>query len=135
MEFAASCCILRHPSPFLCAFYALLSVYLKHNAREPGGEQGDSYVADCGSIAMGVVATSILATHAKDKLRNSVKAWAKLVMENYVSKDGGIWGYTAEWWGWTATAGAPLGRPLIYFCAIGKIEAGLSGQDKRFPKV
>jgi hypothetical protein len=90
--------------------------YYMNYAREPGSEQGDSYVADCGSIAMGILATSIRANHAAGKLRylDSVKAWAKLVMENYVGKSGGItngiWGYTAEWWGSTATAGALLFR-------------------------
>jgi hypothetical protein len=90
--------------------------YYMNYGREPGSDQRDSYVADCGSIAMGVLATSIRVTREADKLRylNSVKAWAKLVMENYLGKSGGItngiWGYTAEWWGSTATAGALLFR-------------------------
>jgi hypothetical protein len=90
--------------------------YYMNYGRQPGSTQGDSYVADCGSIAMGVLATSIRTSHATDKLRylNSVKAWAKLVMENYTCKSGGItngiWGYTPEWWGSTATAGALLFR-------------------------
>jgi hypothetical protein len=109
--------------------------YYMNYGREPGSAQGDSYVADCGSIAMGMLATSIRVTHAQDKLRylNSVKAWAKLVTENYIGEDGGItngiWGYTPEWWGSTATAGALLFRLYAETASQEYLDVALRASD------
>jgi hypothetical protein len=91
------------------------SAYYMNYGREPDADRGNWYVADSGTIGMGVLATSIRALDVTDKLRylNSVRAFAELVTKNYVGKNGGIanglWGgYHEEWWASTATAGALL---------------------------
>jgi len=85
--------------------------YYMNYGREPGATQGDWYVADSGSIAMGILATSIR-TSDEHRLRylRSVQAYAKLVAKSYFGKRGGIsdgiWGQsTDEWWASTAIAG------------------------------
>lgn len=78
--------------------------YMNYN-RAPGKQTGAWYVADSSSIALGVLATAIRCEDASEKARylNSAKAFAKLVMDNYVSPDGGIrnglWPqYDGPWW-------------------------------------
>ena len=79
--------------------------YYMNYGRKPGETKGGWYVADSASIAMGVLATAVRCRDAKDKQRylDSVKAFAKLVMDNYVGPGGGItdglWEkYDGEWW-------------------------------------
>lgn len=89
--------------------------YYMNYGRPPGADRGDWHVADSGSIAMGVLTTSIRTPDAADRLRylDSARAFADLVTKNYIGKNGGItnglWGnYHEEWWCSTATAGALL---------------------------
>jgi len=79
--------------------------YWMNYGRKPGETKGGWYVADCASIAMGVLATAVRCQDAADKQRymNSVTAYAKLVMDNYVRPSGGItdglWSkFDGEWW-------------------------------------
>jgi len=79
--------------------------YYMNYGRKPGETKGDWYVADSSSIAMGVLATAVRCRNPKDRERylDSVKAFAKLVMDNYVGPGGGItdglWRqYDGEWW-------------------------------------
>lgn len=79
--------------------------YYMNYHRKPGESQGEWFVADCGSIAMGVLAT---AARSKDKaLRqrylDSVRAYLRLVVDNFVRDSGGVTdGYfnkwDKEWW-------------------------------------
>jgi len=79
--------------------------YYMNYGRNPGQNQGDWYSADSSSIAMGVLATAVRCTDQADKDRylDSVKSFARLVMDNYVGPAGGItdglWSrYDGEWW-------------------------------------
>jgi hypothetical protein len=79
--------------------------YYMQYGRKPGEEKGDWYVADCSSIALGVLATSIRCTDQaeKRKYRDSVQAFGSLVADNFVRPSGGITdGYWPksddEWW-------------------------------------
>lgn len=85
------------------------------SARQPGATTGDWWVADSGSVAMGVLATAVRADNKeqRDRYLNSVKSFARLVIDNYVRKDGGvsdgIWPhYDGSWWCSTATFSAAL---------------------------
>jgi len=85
--------------------------YINHS-RAPGQDRGQWNLADSGSIGLGVLAT---ATRCKDlaereRYLDSVRAFAKLVMDNYVGPDGGIsnglWPeYAGPWWCSSATFG------------------------------
>ncbi len=72
--------------------------------RKPGDSTNAWYVADCASIAMGVLATAVRCDGAeKHRLIESTKAFAALVMDNYVGPGGGIrnglWPkFDGEWW-------------------------------------
>lgn len=86
--------------------------YYMNHSRAPGQDHGQWNVADSGSIGMGVLATAVRCTDRADKARylNSVRAFAKLVLDNYVSSEGGIsnglWPqYSGPWWCSTATFG------------------------------
>jgi rhamnogalacturonyl hydrolase YesR len=86
--------------------------YYMNHSRGPGEDKGQWNVADSGSIAMGVLATAIRCDDPTEKAKylKSVKAFAKLVMENYVGPEGGIsnglWPvYNGQWWCSTATFG------------------------------
>ncbi len=86
--------------------------YYMNHSRAPGEDRGQWNVADSGSIAMGVLATAIRCDDPAEKAKylESVKAFAKLVMENYVGPEGGIsnghWpAYDGQWWCSTATFG------------------------------
>jgi hypothetical protein len=79
--------------------------------RQPGQDKGQWYVADSGSIAAGVLATAVRTADARKKqlYLNSIRSFARLVIDNYARKDGGItdglWSYTGEWWASTAIFG------------------------------
>ncbi len=81
-------------------------------ARQPGQEKGGWYVADSGSIGMGVLAVAVRTADApkRDRYLNSIRSFARLVIDNYVRTSGGItdglWTYPDEWWCSTATFGA-----------------------------
>ena len=89
--------------------------YYMNHSRAPGQDRGQWNVADSGSIAMGVLATAVRCAN-RDRRRyetylRSVKAFANLVMDNYIGPEGGIsnglWpAYAGEWWCSTATAGS-----------------------------
>jgi uncharacterized protein YyaL (SSP411 family) len=66
--------------------------YYMNHSRAPGQDHGQWNVADSGSIALGVLATAIRCDDPVEKAKylRSVKAFAKLVMDNYVGPDGGI---------------------------------------------
>ncbi|MBI5394924.1 MAG: exo-alpha-sialidase [Verrucomicrobia bacterium] len=79
--------------------------YWMHYGRKPGETKGEWYAADCASIALGVLATAARCESAADRKRymDSVTAYAKLVMDNYVGPGGGItdglWSkFDGEWW-------------------------------------
>lgn len=78
--------------------------YYMNYGRKPGETSGDWYVADCSSIAMGVLATAVRCHGAEQKcFLNSVQLFASLVMENYVRPSGGVtdglWPESdGEWW-------------------------------------
>ena len=79
--------------------------YYMQYYRKPGEKEGWWYAADCSSIAMGVLATAVRCDDPveKKKYLDSVKAFAKLVNENFVRPSGGVTdGYWAkskdEWW-------------------------------------
>ena len=80
-------------------------------ARQMGQEKGQWYVADSGSIAAGVLATAVRTNDAKKKqvYLDSIRSFARLVIDNYVRKDGGItdgvWSYMGQWWASTAIFG------------------------------
>lgn len=85
------------------------------DSRAPGEVKGDWNVADSGSIAMAVLATAVRTHDLQEKQRylRSIRSFARLVIDNYVGKDGGItdglWpDYAGEWWSSTATFGAFL---------------------------
>lgn len=79
--------------------------YWMHYGRKPGETKGDWFVADCASIASGVLATAARCDNPADrrKYMDSVLAYAKLVMDNYVRPSGGVtdglWSqFDGEWW-------------------------------------
>lgn len=78
--------------------------YMNYN-RKPGETTGRWYIADSASIAMGILATAVRCEKPVDHYRYlaSVKAFAKLVMDNYLGRSGGIrnglWPKSDdEWW-------------------------------------
>jgi hypothetical protein len=77
--------------------------YMNYN-RKPGEDKGGWYVADSSSIAMGVLATAVRCQGAeKERFLNSTRAFAALVMNNYIGPSGGIrnglWPkFDGEWW-------------------------------------
>jgi hypothetical protein len=81
--------------------------------RRPGEDVGDWWVADSGSIGMGVLATAARTRDPalKRQCFNSLRAFARLVIDNYVTEDGGvtdgIWSsYDKPWWCSTLTPGS-----------------------------
>jgi hypothetical protein len=87
--------------------------YYMNHSRAPGQDDGQWNVADSGSIGMGVLAAAVRSDDAVRKTRclNSAKAFAKLVMDNYVGENGGIanglWSaYSGPWWCSSATFGS-----------------------------
>jgi len=82
-----------------------VGAYYMNYARKPGEKEGGWYVGDSSSIAMGILATSVRCADPNDKARylDSVRLYAKLVLDNYVGEAGGItdglWPkYGGEWW-------------------------------------
>ncbi len=87
--------------------------YYMQYGRRPGEDRGDWYVADCSSIALGVLATAIRCSDPAEKKRylNSVRAFARLVAKNFVRPSGGVTdGYwprsDREWWCSTGVFGS-----------------------------
>jgi hypothetical protein len=85
------------------------------NGRAVGQDKGDWYVADSSSVAMAVLATAVRTRdkQRRDRYLNSVRSFARLVIDNYVGKDGGItdgiWsGFAGEWWSSTSIFSAVL---------------------------
>lgn len=79
--------------------------YYMQYGRRPGEGKGDWYVADCSSIALGLLATSVRCTDPAEKRRylDSVQSFAKLVADNFVRPSGGVtdgfWPKSdKEWW-------------------------------------
>jgi len=79
--------------------------YWMHYGRKPGETKGEWFVADCASIALGVLATAARCENPADRQRymDSVMAYTKLVLDNYVGPNGGItdglWSkFDGEWW-------------------------------------
>jgi hypothetical protein len=66
--------------------------YYMNIDRAPGQDKGDWNVADCASIATGILATAVRCDDLKEKARymESVKAFAKLVADNWVRPSGGV---------------------------------------------
>ncbi|HLA40952.1 MAG TPA: hypothetical protein VJ417_13205 [Candidatus Glassbacteria bacterium] len=83
--------------------------YYMNYHRKPGESEGEWFVADCGSIAMAVLAVAVRCddSASRDKYLASVKSFADLVLGNYVRPSGGVTdGYwhlsDKEWWCSTA---------------------------------
>lgn len=79
--------------------------YYMHYGRKPGQNKGEWFVGDSSSIALGLLATSVRSTDAAERRRylDSVKSYAKLVIDNYVGPQGGItdglWSqFDGQWW-------------------------------------
>ena len=87
--------------------------YYMNYCRPPGAKTGDWCAADSGSVGLGVLATAVRTGDAKKKERclNSVRSFLRLVIDNYVGKQGGItdgeWGmFAGEYYCSTATCGS-----------------------------
>lgn len=87
--------------------------YYMNHSRAPGEDRGEWNVADSGSVGMGVLATAVHCQEPGERARylDSVQAFARLVMDNYVGREGGFtngcWsGYRGQWWCSTATFGS-----------------------------
>lgn len=90
--------------------------YINHK-RAPGQNEGPWNVADSGTIGMGVLATAVRCPDRADRAYYlaSVEAFANLVIDNYVTPEGGItnglWPiWTGPWWCSSATVGSMLFR-------------------------
>ena len=129
--------------------------YYMQYGRRPGQDKGHWYVADCSSIALGVLATAVRCDDPAEKAKylDSVKAFAKLVADNWVRPSGGVAnGYwptsDKEWWCSTGTFGAlafclykETGDPAYLKIGLGAIDwlsrqdlLTVAEQDKAFPK-
>ena len=129
--------------------------YYMQYGRRPGQDKGNWYVADCSSIALGVLATAVRCDDPTEKAKylNSVKALAKLVADNWVRPSGGVTdGYwpasDKEWWCSTGTFGSlafclykETGDPAYLKIGLGTIDwlnrqdlLTVAEQDKEFPK-
>jgi hypothetical protein len=100
--------MLRHQEKMLPA-----GAYYMNYHRKPGESSGEWFVADCGSIAMAVLAAGARAKDEALRRRyfDSVAAYLKLVASNFVRASGGVTdGYyeksDKEWWCSTALYGA-----------------------------
>ncbi len=87
--------------------------YYMHYGRAPGEDKGIWYVADCSSIAMGVLATAIRCDDPAEKAKymDSVKSFFRLVADNWVRPSGGVanghWPKSdKEYWCATSTFGS-----------------------------
>jgi hypothetical protein len=87
--------------------------YYMQYGRRPGKDKGHWYVADCSSIALGLLATAVRCDEKAEKTKylDSVKAFAKLVTGAYRRPSGGVtpgdWPRVSdEWWCSTAVFGS-----------------------------
>ncbi len=66
--------------------------YYMHYGRKPGEDKGKWYVADSSCIAMGVLATAVRCEDPEEKAKylDSVKAFYRLVADNWVLPSGGV---------------------------------------------
>ncbi|GAG08345.1 unnamed protein product, partial [marine sediment metagenome] len=81
--------------------------------RQPGEDEGWWFVADASTIASAVLAVAVRAEgEQRKKYLDSVRSFARLVIDNYVGEGGGIadgfWSFKGEWWSSTATFGTFL---------------------------
>ena len=120
--------------------------YYMQYGRRPGESQGSWYVADCSSIALGVLATSIRCGDPADKAKylESVESFASLVARNFVRPSGGVTdGYWPEsddeWWCSTGIYGSlafclhdETGDPSYLKAGLGTID-WLNRQDLLAP--
>ncbi|MBP7937259.1 MAG: hypothetical protein KA354_21660 [Phycisphaerae bacterium] len=118
--------------------------YYMNHSRAPGQDRGQWNLADSGSIGMGILATSVRCDDpaAKARYLGSVEKFAELVLNNYVSQEGGIsnglWPeYAGPWWCSSATFGTlsfllhdETGQEKYRSVAIGAMN-WLLGQDFR----
>lgn len=94
--------------------------------REPGETTGQWFVADCGSIVMGILATAVRCENETDKNRylNSARSFAELVMKNFIGDAGGVtpgyWNKSDKEW-WCSTA---------LFSAFAFQMYGITGEEK-----
>ncbi len=79
--------------------------YFMNYGRKPGETKGEWYIGDSSSIALAVLATAMRTPDAAARSRylESVNAYARLVIDNYVRPSGGItdglWAtFDGEWW-------------------------------------
>lgn len=78
--------------------------YYMNYGRKPGQSTNGWYVADSSSIGMGVLATAVRCQEPeRQRFLNSAKAFAALVMHNYIGPAGGVcnglWPkFDGEWW-------------------------------------
>lgn len=88
--------------------------YYMHYNRKPGEIKGDWYVADSSSIGMGILATAVRCDgEERERMIDSTKKFASLVMNNYVKPSGGVsdglWHQSKdEWWNSSALFGSML---------------------------
>lgn len=82
--------------------------YYMAYGRKPGEKEGNWFSADCSSIALGVLATSVRCSDPKEKenMLNSVKSFSSLVSSNFVKSSGGVsdgyWPASDDAW-WCST--------------------------------
>ncbi|HUU26492.1 MAG TPA: hypothetical protein VM123_01650 [archaeon] len=100
--------------------------YYMNYHRKPGENTGEWFVADCGSIVMGVLATALRCDDPplRKKYLESSESFARLVLTNYARPSGGItdglWHISdKEWWCSTALFSA---FAFQYYGITGKTE-------------
>ncbi len=81
--------------------------------RQPGEDEGWWFVADASTIASAVLAVAVRAEGGRrEKYLESVKSYARLVLDNYVGEQGGIkngfWSFKGQWWSSTSCFGTFL---------------------------
>ncbi len=107
--------------------------YFMNYGRPPFAASGAWFVADCGEIAMGVLATAVRCLNPLERRRylQSVETFANLVLDNFLGPHGGIvnghWpDYDGEWWASAAYMG-PLFFRLYEETGDGRyLDAGLN---------
>ncbi len=81
--------------------------------RQPGEDKGWWFAADASTVAEAVLAVAVRSEgERREKYLDSVRSFARLVIDNYVGKGegitDGIWSFQGEWWSSTATFGTFL---------------------------
>ncbi|AQQ69905.1 hypothetical protein SMSP2_00239 [Limihaloglobus sulfuriphilus] len=110
--------------------------YYMNYGRKPGEKTGEWFVADCASVAQGVLATAVRCQKSPERTVyiDSVKAYADLVIANYARSGGGItdglWSkYDGPWWCSTGIFGG-LAFSLYYETGDEKyLDAGYGAID------